>query len=239
MLAALKIQAFILVLLNSPCCLDKCSGDSLVGWDQRMGKVRNSFEGFEGIDDGRLVSLTQHGSEVAFAELMRRHSRSMMQMALRILRNTEDAEDELQNAWSKAWQHIDGFAGDARFSTWMTRIVINQSLMRLRGMRRGGFVYLDAAAAAGELRDGSSTPEESVYGREISELVRREIGRIPAAWRHALMLREVDQLPMLEVAEQLGISVSAAKSRLLRARQELRRRLEKCGGTMGAETLLV
>jgi RNA polymerase sigma-70 factor (ECF subfamily) len=76
-----------------------------------------------------------------------------------------------------------------------------------------------------------------VYGREISELVRREIGRIPPAWRHALMLREVDQLPMPEVAERLGISLSAAKSRLLRARHELRRRLEKCSRGMGAEAL--
>ena len=78
--------------------------------------MQNSCEGFEGIDDGQLVSLTQQGSEGAFAELMRRHSRGMMQMALRILRDTEDAEDELQNAWCKAWQHIDGFAGDSRFT---------------------------------------------------------------------------------------------------------------------------
>jgi len=205
--------------------------------------VRDSCEGFEGIDDGRLVSLTQQGSEDAFAELMRRHSRSMMQMALRMLRDTEDAEDEVQNAWCKAWQHIDGFAGDARFSTWMTRIVINQSLMRLRRARRAGFLYLDAPAAGEErtvfeLRDDGSTPEESLYRREIRELVRREIGRIPRGWRHALVLREVDQLPMPEVAEQLGISLSAAKSRLLRARQELRRRLEKRCGTMGAEALI-
>ena len=77
----------------------------------------------------------------------------------------------------------------------------------------------------GELRDGRSTPEELLCRGEISELVRREIGRIPPVWRRQLELREVDQLPMPEVAEQLGISVSAAKSRLLRARQELRRRL--------------
>jgi RNA polymerase sigma-70 factor (ECF subfamily) len=188
------------------------------------------------IDDGQLVSLTKQGSESAFAELMRRHSHGMMKMALRILRDTQEAEDELQNAWWKAWLHIGGFDGDARFSTWMTRIVINQSLMRLRRARRGRFVYLDAPAI-GELFDRRSTPEESLYRRELGELVRREIGRIPPSLRHALVLREVDQLPMPEVAERLGISLSAAKSRLLRARHELRRRLEKCSRGMGAEAL--
>ena len=189
------------------------------------------------------MSLTQQGSEGAFAELVRRHSQGMMQMALRILRDTQEAEDELQNAWCKAWRHIDGFAGDARFSTWMTRIVINQSLMRLRRASRAGFLYLDAPArrrphGVFELHDGNATPEESLYRREISDLVRREIGRIPPALRQALVLREVEQLPMPEVAEQLGISLSAAKSRLLRARHELRRRLEKCCGAMGAEALI-
>ena len=86
----------------------------------------------QNISDGQLVSLAQQGSEAAFAELMRRHSAAMRKVAMGILRDTEEAEDELQNAWWKAWQHIGGFAGDARFTTWLTRIVMNQCLMRLR-----------------------------------------------------------------------------------------------------------
>lgn len=199
-------------------------------------------EGLKSVTDSQLVSLAQQGSEGAFAELMRRHSKNMMQVAVGILRDTQEAEDELQNAWWKAWQHINGFAGDSRFTTWVTRIVMNQCLMRLRQTRRARFLYMDAPAPGEErvtfeLRDRGATPEEGLGRREVTDLVRREIGRIPPILRHALVLREVNQLPMPEVAEQLGISLAAAKSRLLRGRSELRQRLEKYCGSMGAATL--
>ncbi len=199
-------------------------------------------EGLRGLGDGQLVTLAKQGSEGAFAELMRRHSSGMKQVAFSILRDTEEAEDELQNAWWKAWQHIDTFAGDSRFTTWLTRIVMNQCLMRLRQTRRARFVYLDAPAPGEErisfeLPDGGETPEQGLGRREVSDLVRREIARIPPLLRHALVLREVNQLPMPEVAETLGISIAATKSRLLRARHELRSRLEKYCGHMGAATL--
>jgi RNA polymerase sigma-70 factor (ECF subfamily) len=199
-------------------------------------------EGLKSVTDSQLVSLAQQGSEGAFAELMRRHSKNMMQVAVGILRDTQEAEDELQNAWWKAWQHINGFAGDSRFTTWVTRIVMNQCLMRLRQTRRTRFLYMDAPAPGEErvtfeLRDRGATPEEGLGRREVTDLVRREIGRIPPILRHALVLREVNQLPMPEVAEQLGISLAAAKSRLLRGRSELRQRLEKYCGSMGAATL--
>ncbi|MCX6632824.1 MAG: sigma-70 family RNA polymerase sigma factor [Candidatus Solibacter sp.] len=199
-------------------------------------------EGLKTTTDSQLVSLAQQGSERAFAELMRRHSNSMMQVAVGILHDTQEAEDELQNAWWKAWQHIDGFAGDSRFTTWLTRIVMNQCLMRLRQTRRARFLYMDAPAPGEErvtfeLRDAGATPEEALGRREVRDLMRREIARIPPLLRHALVLREVNQLPMPEVAGQLGISIAAAKSRLLRARHELRHRLEKYCGQMGAATL--
>ena len=93
---------------------------------------RSVLRAYERIDDGQLVSLTQQGSEGAFGELVRRHNKTMLQVALRILGDRQDAEDELQNAWWKAWRHLSAFAGDSRFTTWMTRIVMNQCLMRLR-----------------------------------------------------------------------------------------------------------
>lgn len=148
----------------------------------------------------------------------------------------------MQNAWWKAWQHLNGFAGDSRFTTWLTRIVMNQCLMRLRQTRRARFLYMDAPAPGEErvtfeLRDRGATPEEGLGRREVTDLVRHEIGRIPPMLRHALVLREVNQLPIPEVAEQLGISLAAAKSRLLRGRSELRHRLEKYCGSMGAAML--
>ena len=196
----------------------------------------------QNISDADLVSLAQQGSEAAFGELVKRHGRVLLQTAMSILRNREEAEDELQNAWWKGWQNIRRFEGEARFTTWMTRIVMNQCLMRLRHEGRARFVYLDEpldgdSGRALELRDGGAGPELDLGRREVEGLVRREIGRIPPMLRKALVLRDVDQLPMPEVAGELGISLAAAKSRLLRGRHELKERLEKYCGGLGAATL--
>ena len=168
------------------------------------------------------MRLARQGSEEAFAELMRRHGSAVRKTALGILRNDGDAEDELQNAWWNAWKHLGEFEGDSRFSTWLTRIVMNQCLMRLRQGRRAALVYLDA-----EIRDESGTPEDHFCRDEMRRVVIREIGRIPPLLRRPLVLREINELPMPEVAERLGISLAAAKSRLLQGRRELRSRLEK------------
>jgi RNA polymerase sigma-70 factor, ECF subfamily len=190
----------------------------------------------QNISDAELVNLAQQGSEAAFGELVKRHGRALMQTALSILHNREEAEDELQNAWWKGWRNIARFEGEARFTTWMTRIVINQCLMRLRHERRARFVYLDEPVDSEpgrtlELRDGREGPEQDLARREMDGLVRREIARIPPMLRKALLLRDVNQLPMPAVAGELGISLAAAKSRLLRGRHELKARLEKsCGG---------
>lgn len=197
---------------------------------------------FADLSDRELVRLAQEGSQGAFGELVLRHSRGMKQIAFAILRDEEEAEDELQISWWKAWRHIKGFEGGSRFTTWVTRIVMNQCLMRLRQTRRKRFHFLDAPGHSEErvgfeLREGSDSPERWVGRREITDMVRREIARIPPLLRHALELRELKELPMPEVAAQLGISLCAAKSRLLRARQELRLRLEKYAGGMGGANL--
>jgi len=196
----------------------------------------------QNISDAELVSLSQQGSEAAFGELVRRHGRVLLQTAMSILRNREEAEDEVQNAWWKGWRNIRQFEGDARFTTWMTRIVMNQCLMRLRHENRRGFVYLDEpvegeAGRTLELRDGAEGPEVDLCRRELDGLVRREIARIPPMLRKALVLRDVDQLPMPEVAGELGISLAAAKSRLLRGRHELKERMEKYCRGLGAAAL--
>jgi RNA polymerase sigma-70 factor (ECF subfamily) len=206
--------------------------------------VQNKSEGTEFTDltDRELVRRAQQGFQGAFGELVVRHSRGMKQIAYAILRNEEEAEDELQISWWKAWQHIGGFEGESRFTTWVTRIVMNQCLMRLRQTRRKSFRSLDTTTHGEErpgfeLREGADSPERWVGRREIADIVWREIARIPPLLRHALVLRELKELPMPEVAAQLGISLCAAKSRLLRARQELRLRMEKYAGRMGGENL--
>ena len=90
-----------------------------------------------------LVRLSQEGRRDAFSELTRRHYGLSLKLAISILHDREEAEDEVQNAYWKAFQHIDQFHSDAKFSTWMTRIVVNQCLMRLRKVRRARFLYID------------------------------------------------------------------------------------------------
>lgn len=195
------------------------------------------------VDDHELVKMAQAGDDTAFTELLARHRASCMKLALSILRNREDAEDEVQSALWKAYQHIGGFQQDARFSTWLTRIVVNQCLMRIRKNKRARMFHIDDVQIGDEigtleLADSRGTPEGAVGRSEVNGVIETEIRRIPPLLRNVFMLREVQQLPMAVVAQQLGITVAAAKSRLLRARKELKIRMERHTGRLGPATLL-
>jgi len=197
---------------------------------------------YASMDDNQLVRLAQQGRKDAFSELTNRHYRSTLRLAISILHDREEAEDETQNAWWKAWQHIDQFHIDAKYTTWVTRIVVNQCLMRLRRARRAKFLYIDDVRIGEErgtleLVDTVRSPEIQLGSTELAAVLEKEIRRIPPMLRSVFKLRDVDQLPMPEVAETLGISMAAAKSRLLRARAELRARMEKHCGRMGVGTL--
>ena len=204
-------------------------------------RMQNSSKYREMADDG-LVSLCQQGDQAAFDELMRRHQMSAMKVAVSIVRDRQDAEDEVQNAFWKAYEHINQFQRDAKFSTWLTRIVVNQCLMRLRQMRRARFAYIDDAqgedVAAADLRDVRPSPENLLGVNEVAAVLDLEIKRTPPLLRNVFLLRDVENKPMPEVAAKLGISVAAAKSRLLRARAELRSRMRRHYGDMGPATLM-
>jgi RNA polymerase sigma-70 factor, ECF subfamily len=211
--------------------------DSVANLGMQKGEM------FCGMTDDHLVICCQKGQEGAFAELMTRHQLPAMKLALSILHDTLDAEDEVQNAFWKAYKHIGQFQRDSKFSTWLTRIVVNQCLMRLRQARRAKFYYLDDiqagdGVAALELEDQRQSPEQTLGQTEIAKVLHREIQRIPPLLRHVFLLRDVEEQPMPEVASRLGISVAAAKSRLLRARAELRNRLERHQGEMGPAMLM-
>ncbi|MCL4793319.1 MAG: sigma-70 family RNA polymerase sigma factor [Bryobacteraceae bacterium] len=197
---------------------------------------------FVGVEDDALVCLAQDGDNDAFAELIERHLPTCKRLAMSILRDKQNAEDEVQNACWKAFEHINQFNKDAKFSTWLSRIVVNQCLMRLRKERRARFLYLDDGVQGEEiatldLPDESPTPEAALAQSEIGQILEQEIRRIPPLLRDVFVLRDVRELPMPDVAKQLGISVAAAKSRLLRARLELRGRLSKHTGRLGLATL--
>ncbi len=192
--------------------------------------------------DDELVLRAQERDEDAFAELMRRTSSSSFRLAMSILRDRQEAEDEVQNSYMNAWRHVGHFQRESKFSTWISRIVVNQSLMRLRKSRAARFVYLDDLRAdmetrPAELKDRSATPEAHLGGTELSEVLHREIRSLPPILRQVVLLRDVQELSSTEVAGLLSISVSAVKSRLLRARLELRSRLAKHCGRAGVATL--
>lgn len=184
------------------------------------------------LSDDALLTLAQEKNEAAFEELMRRNSSSSFKLALSILKDRQDAEDELQNSYWNAWRYLGRFQRDSKFSTWISRIVINQCLLRLRKARKASFLYLDDGAAGGELGvmelpDRGLTPEAELGSKEMSAILHREIRRMPPILRSVLVLRDLEELSMDDVAVRLGISLVAAKSRLLRARAELRQRLER------------
>jgi len=191
------------------------------------------------ISEDELLTLAQARDEAAFAELMRRNSSSSFKLALSILRDRQEAEDEVQNSYWNAWRYVGQFRRGAKFSTWMSRIVVNQCLMRLRKTRSARFLYLDDGAADGEvaameLPDREPSPEMKHMQSERSAILHSEIRRMPPLLRNVLVLRDLDELPMDDVARRLGISISATKSRLLRARIELRERLNRNGYSMVA-----
>lgn len=193
-------------------------------------------------DDG-LVELSRGGDPHAFNELMQRHQAGALKVALSILRDKQDAEDEVQNAFWKAFEHIHQFQQDAKFSTWLTRIVVNQCLMRLRQSRRAKFTYIDDTEVGDEimsleLRDSRQSVEEKLAQCEAADMLQVEIRRTPPLLRNVFLLRDVQERPMQDVAEDLGISVAAAKSRLLRARAELRNRMQRRCGGIGAARLM-
>ena len=189
--------------------------------------------------DMTLVTQARRGDTEAFGELIRRHRQKCLDLATFFLRNRNDAEDEVQNAFSKAYTHLDQYKGDAEFSTWLGRIVANQCLMLMRVRRNTRFVYLDEPSSGSprpqpvELPAVCGDPEGELACQQMTDVLRLEIRRIPPVLRNVMVLRDIQELPMPDVAAQLGITVPAAKSRLLRARTELRSRLKRYTAGMG------
>jgi len=193
--------------------------------------------------DAQLVRLSKCGDREAFGELVRRHRRRCVNLAASILGNRGEGEEETQNACWKAFEHIDQFHGDAEFSTWLLRIVENQCLMLIRQRRRAQFVQLDdtdpeSSSGPIQLPSPDADPEGAVGKQEVLAVLRTEIRRIPPLLRKVLLMRDVEEVTLHDLAEQLGITVPAAKSRLLRARAELRQRMLRHCTRTGPWTLM-
>lgn len=184
--------------------------------------------------DTQLVLRAQNGDSAAFAELATRHYRYCIKIAFAIVRNEADAEDEVQNAFISALAHLNGFESRSSFRSWLTRIVTNQCLQRHRKLRRFRPIVtesFDSTTQASELRkdgfvDRSKTVEQSLMEAQIGSLAFAHMDRLPPVFRHVLHLSIVENLPLDAVCEKLQITPAAAKSRLCRARAELRRRMQ-------------
>jgi RNA polymerase sigma-70 factor, ECF subfamily len=185
--------------------------------------------------EGWLISAAKAGDTVAFVELSKRHSNKILRRAYRIVKNWEDAEDVLQESLMRAFLHLKDFEERSSFSSWLTRIAINVSLMSLRKKRGHIEVSMEIVSDDHEIRyrwepkDPAESPESHCSRRETEELLAGAIRQLPPKLRQIVQMNLIDGRSGEEVSQSLGISVPAAKSRLARARTALRVSLASCG----------
>jgi RNA polymerase sigma-70 factor (ECF subfamily) len=183
-------------------------------------------------DEPALVAAAKSGDITAFETLVGRYERKIFRLTQNITQNREDAEDAMQEAFLKAFEHLGGFEGNSRFYTWLVRIAVNQALMKLR-KRRPNVVSLDEQVDTGEdmmpreVEDWGPSPEERYGQTELSGILSSVIGDLDPSFRIVFQLRDIEELSTEETAEALGLSVPAVKSRLLRARLKLRQKLNR------------
>jgi len=186
--------------------------------------------------DDALVALAKSGSHPAVAELCNRHKGMAFRIAYKITRNKEDAEDVVQDTSLKAFTHICSFDGRSSFSTWFTRIAMNSALMTLRKKRGRTYLSLeDDFIYPFQDLNPSSNPQFVLLEHEKEDLLRMAITRLPLALRNVTEIRHAQDMSVAEVAELAGISVAAAKSRLLRARRLLHRILYRSQRHIGPD----
>jgi RNA polymerase sigma-70 factor (ECF subfamily) len=184
-------------------------------------------------DELALVESAKAGDVAAFEELIRRYDRNVFRIAQHITQNREDAEDVVQDAFIKAYSNLKQFQGQSKFYTWLVRIAVNEALMKLRRRRPERTVSLDEEvkteddSVPREVADWSPNPEQQYSQAELREILDRTIHGLPPSFRTVFVLRDVEGLSTEETAEALDLSVPAVKSRLLRARLQLRERLNK------------
>jgi RNA polymerase sigma-70 factor (ECF subfamily) len=199
---------------------------------ERRKRVPRSTPETASTDERLLVAQAKAGRTSAFGELYERHRLKIYRTALRILRNQEDAEDSAQRSFQRAFTNLGRFRQDSTFSTWVTRIAINEALMLLRQRRAHPSLsednsHLYEESRTFDLRDDGPSPEEILGKNELRAAVTQAISRLRESLRTVVLLREVQGLTSSETAQRLGLSVGAVKARTFHARRHLRRHLER------------
>ncbi len=182
------------------------------------------------LSEDKLVALARRGNHEAFTELVQKHSGKIYGVSLRMLKNREDAEDNVQNVLVKAYHHIGRFEGQSQFSTWLFRITINEALMKLRRHKPERFVsQTESAQGAGhygnypEIEDLRQNHEREYINRELAG---KALQCLNPSLRHTFILQKAEGWTNRELARAMGITVETVKSRVFRARTRSRRRLE-------------
>lgn len=177
-------------------------------------------------DDAVLIARARAGEIEAFAELVRRYERRVRSVLLRLLDDERDVEEATQDAFVQAWRNLDRYRGEAAAFTWLYRIAVNEALMRRR-RKRPTLTELDEAAERELARDQRpSPPEATAENRDLRRFLVSRLRELPLDYRAPIVLRDVEGLSNQEVADVLGISLAAAKSRIHRARMQIRAELE-------------
>jgi RNA polymerase sigma-70 factor, ECF subfamily len=177
--------------------------------------------------DSALVVAAKRGNAQAFEEIVSRHKQKVLAVAQRITNNREDAEDVTQESFHKAFLHLEDFEEKSRFSTWLTRIAMNEAFMVLR-RRREVFEVLpvspddDLGSSPEVFVDQSPNPEESCWQRERTDLLTKAIDRLGPKIRSTILLRDIEERSVEETAKLLGTSVAAVKARVFQGRRKLR-----------------
>jgi RNA polymerase sigma-70 factor (ECF subfamily) len=196
--------------------------------DDATGVGPAMFESSDADDtDELLVTRARARDGAAFELLMRRHNQRVYRVVRSVLRDVDEIEDVIQQAYVQAFLHLDQFGGNARWSTWVCRIAINEALARLR--QRGRFVSIEAVseeAMANFSKGSGSDPERAAAGREFGQVVEQAIDELPDIYRAVLIMREVEGMTTSETAAILEVEPEVVKTRLHRARASLRTAIE-------------
>jgi RNA polymerase sigma-70 factor (ECF subfamily) len=202
-------------------------------------RLQPGWTALSALDDAELVHRVARNDHEAFEVLMRRHNGRLFRVARAILRDAVEAEDTLQEAYFEAYRHSGEFRGEAQVPTWLTRIVINQALMRLRRRRRDRVVVpigerwttesdFEFGEAETPVADEKiESPPDAVLRGEVRQLLERRIDDLPVAFRTVFVLRDVEDLSVQETADCLAIPSATVRTRLFRARALLREALAR------------
>lgn len=192
---------------------------------ESMGTTKPNLDSTE----AELIQRACQGDKEAFYSLVRPCERAVYYAAVAILNNPEDAEEVAQEAVLKAFLHLAGFRGEAKFSSWLIKITINEARLKLRKDRRHLYESVDEQVTGEDgdytpkdFADWREVPSEALQRKELREALKRAIASLPLKYREVLILRDVQQLRIEETAQILGITEGSVKTRLLRARLQLR-----------------